>query len=172
MTIYFCRDLCCVCYYFLAERGRYICFPPYSFPLSSLCLYLYFFVFRFVFRFVFIFVFSFVFVLVFVFVFLTTRGWYICFRPILFSPLIIVKGFVELLIYPTTKTDESGCRTFFERTFSILYSWHRGRHKLIHEVVKRREQNMVRMGQLTMLQEGVMMGGKKMSNSMKQVSKS
>ena len=106
MTIYFCRDLCCVCYYFLAARGRYICFRA---ELS----------------------------------------------------LIIVKGFVELLIYPRrTKTGELCCWAFLkEPSLSFIHGG--GRHKLIHEVVKRREQNMIRMGQLTMLQEGVMMGSKK-----------
>ena len=70
------------------------------------------------------------------------QGRYICFRPEL--SLIIVKGFVELLIYPRrTKTGELCCWFFFkEPSLSFIHGG--GRHKLIHEVVKRIEQNRVR----------------------------
>ena len=82
---------------------------------------------------------------------------YICFQP--FVPLIIVKGFVELLIYPRrTKTGVLGCFFFKEPCLSFIHGG--GRHKLIHEVVKRREQNPIRMGANTMVQEGGSYDGK------------
>ena len=82
---------------------------------------------------------------------------YICFQP--FVPLIIVKGFVELLIYPgRTKTGELRCFFFKEPCLSFIHGG--GRHKLIHEVVKRREQNPIRMGANTMVQEGGSYDGK------------
>ena len=90
-------------------------------------------------------------------------GRYICFPPI----LIVVRGFVGLLIYPPTKADKNqvSCAVGLFLKEASLSSIHGGgRHKLIHEVVKRRrEQNMARMGQLTMplVKVGVMMGGKK-----------
>ena len=56
------------------------------------------------------------------------------------------------------KTGELGCFFFKEPSLSFIHGG--GRHKLIHEVVKRREQNPIRMGANTMVQEGGSYDGK------------
>ena len=127
----------------------------------------------FLFIFGFEFSFSFVFALLFVYLFLAERGRYICFWPILFSLSSLSKVLYELLIYPT-KADKNRWVVllgFFERTFSILYSW--GRQTQINSWSgEKKGTKHDKNGAANNAEGGSYDGEQKVSNSMNWVSKS